>query len=94
MIGSQLQSGSAASAPPEDADLLEDAPTLLDQLTQDPSGRRLAEILEELSVAAATIEAALAESPRSAHTPVLRDLLGAIRLGESLVTETWNSMHA
>ena len=91
MIGSQLQSGSAAA---DDAELLEDAPTLLSQLTEDPSGRRLAEILDELSVAAVAIEAALADSPRSAHTPVLRDLLGAIRLGESLVTETWNSMHA
>jgi hypothetical protein len=91
MIGSELHSGSAG---PDDAELLEDAPTLLSQLTEDPSGRRLAEILDELSAAAAEIEAALVDSPRSTHTPVLRDMLGAIRLGESLVTETWNSMHA
>ena len=92
MSGSQWQSDGAAL---DDATLGEGAQTaLIDQLTADVSGRRLAEILEELTVAGAAIEAALLEAPRSADTPVLRELLGAVRLGESLVMETWNSLHA
>ncbi len=92
MSGSQWHSDSTAL---DDATLGEGAQTaLIDQLTADVSGRRLAEILEELTVAGAAIEAALLEAPRSANTPVLCELLGAVRLGESLVMETWNSLHA
>ena len=68
--------------------------TLNEQLARDTSGKLLDEVLDELSVAAATIESALEDNPAEPNARVLRDLLAAIRLGESLVTETWNSVHA
>jgi hypothetical protein len=68
--------------------------TLNEQLARDTSGKLLDEVLDELSVAAATIESALEDNPNAADARVLRDLLTAIRSGESLVTETWNSVHA
>ena len=68
--------------------------TLNEQLARDTSGKLLDEVLDELSVAAATIESALEDTPSAPNARVLQDLLAAIRLGESLVTETWNSVHA
>jgi hypothetical protein len=68
--------------------------TLNEQLAQDHSGKLLDEVLSELSVAATTIESALRTDSSAMNKRVLGDLLTAIRLGESLVTETWNSIHA
>lgn len=67
--------------------------TLNEQLLRDTCGTRLAEVLDELSVAATTIEAALEDQVGGTNERVLRDLLAAIRVGESIVTETWNSVH-
>lgn len=68
--------------------------TLNEQLARDTGGKLLDEVLSELSVAAATIESALESDSSATNKRVLGDLLAAIRLGESLVTETWNSIHA
>jgi len=69
--------------------------TLNEQLARDPAGQLRDEVLDELAVAVEAIHAALEEG----HVPqeqerVLVDLLAAIRLGETVVTETWNSVHA
>jgi hypothetical protein len=68
--------------------------TLNDQLARDTSGKLRDEVLDELAVAADTIEVALDGNVSETNARVLRDLLAAIRLGETIVTETWNSVHA
>lgn len=68
--------------------------TLNEQLARDTSGKLRDEVLDELAVAAETLEAALDGPTNEANAKVLQDLLEAVRLGETLVTETWNSVHA
>ena len=69
------------------------ADTLNEQLLRDSTGKRRDEVLDELAVAAQEIELALAGSVSEPHAKVLRDLLDAIRLGESIVTQTWEWAH-
>lgn len=88
------RSRAAAPVPDKTAALRGSEATLNEQLARDTSGKLLDEVLDELSVAAATIESALEDNPGATNTRVLRDLLAAIRLGESIVTQTWNSVHA
>lgn len=69
--------------------------TMNEQLARDTTGKVRDEVLDELAVAAETLEEALAGNNLSeAHLPVLRDLLAAIKLSETIVSETWNSVHA
>jgi hypothetical protein len=67
--------------------------TLNEQLRCDSTGKRRDEVLDELAVAAQEIEFALAGGVSEPHEKVLRDLLDAIRLGESIVTQTWDWAH-
>jgi hypothetical protein len=67
--------------------------TLNEQLRRDSTGKRRDEMLDELAVAAQEIEFALAGGVGEPHAKVLRDLLDAIRLGESIVTQTWEWAH-
>jgi hypothetical protein len=68
--------------------------TLNDQLARDTTGKLRDEVLDELAVAADTLEEALNGNVNGTNARVLRDLLAAIRLGETIVTETWSSVHA
>jgi hypothetical protein len=67
--------------------------TLNEQLRRDVTGKRRDEMLDELAVAAQEIEFVLAGGVSEPHTQVLRDLLDAVRLGESIVTQTWEWAH-
>jgi hypothetical protein len=67
--------------------------TLNEQLARDCSGKLRDEVLDELAVAAQDIEASLEAGPDEANERVLRDLLAALRLGESIVAQVWQSVH-
>ncbi len=67
--------------------------TLNEQLLRDTSGKLRDQILDELAVAAQDVETALDGNPAASRAEVLRNLLDAIRLGESIVAEVWNSVH-
>jgi hypothetical protein len=67
--------------------------TLNDQLARDASGALRDEVLDELAIAAQDIEAALEGQCAPSDAQVLRDLLGALRVGESVVAQVWNSFH-
>jgi hypothetical protein len=67
--------------------------TLNEQLARDPAGKLRDEVLDELAVAAQDIEAALEGRPAAAQAEVLSNLLGAIRLGEIIVAQVWDSFH-
>jgi hypothetical protein len=67
--------------------------TLNEQLRRDSTGKRRDEVLDELAVAAQEIEFALAGGVSEPHAKVLGDLLDAVRLGESIVTQTWEWAH-
>jgi hypothetical protein len=68
--------------------------TLNEQLARDSSGKLQEQVLDELAVAAQEIELTLAGNDLpEGDAQVLRDLLDAVRLGESIVTQTWQSVH-
>jgi len=68
--------------------------TLNEQLARDSSGKLHEEVLDELAVAAQEIELTLAGGGLpEGDAQVLRDLLEAVRLGETIVTQTWKSVH-
>jgi hypothetical protein len=67
--------------------------TLNEQLVQDPQGKLRDQLLDELAVAAQEIELALEGEPSELDERVLRELLEAVRLGEKIVTETWEFVH-
>jgi len=67
--------------------------TLNDQLARDASGTLRDEVLDELAIATQDIEAALEGQCAPSDAQVLRDLLGALRVGESVVAQVWNSFH-
>jgi hypothetical protein len=67
--------------------------TLNDQLAQDTTGKLRDEVLDELAVAAQELEMALEGPVSGADAKVLRDLLEAVRLGEAIVTQAWQSFH-
>jgi hypothetical protein len=68
--------------------------TLNEQLVRDTQGRLRDEVLDELAVATQEIEVALEGKLSEAHARVLRDLLEAVRLGETIVAQTWESVHS
>jgi len=67
--------------------------TLNEQLARDASGTLRDEMLDELAIAAQDIEAALEGQCPSSDAQVLRNLLGALRIGESVVAQVWHSFH-
>ena len=67
--------------------------TLNEQLLRDSTGEFRDEVLDELAVAAQEIELALEGDVGEANARVLRELLAAVRLGETVVIQTWESVH-
>jgi hypothetical protein len=67
--------------------------TLNEQLVRDTQGKLRDEVLDELAVAAEEIELALEGKSGEADARVLRDLLAAVQLGETIVTQTWELVH-
>lgn len=67
--------------------------TLNEQLARDASGKLRDEVLDELAIAAQDIEAALGGPCAPSDAQVLGDLLGALRIGESVVAQVWHSFH-
>ncbi len=63
------------------------------QLEHDSTGELRDRWVDELMDAARAIEAALAGRPPAGDTEVLRDLLDAVRLGERVLLDVWNSLH-
>jgi hypothetical protein len=63
------------------------------RLEGDVQGRLREQLLDEMRSAERDIEMALAAKPATAVTEVLQNLLGAVRLGERVVAETWDSFH-
>jgi hypothetical protein len=63
------------------------------RLEGDAQGRLRDQVLDEMRSAGQDIEMALAAKPATAVAEVLRNLLGAVRLGERVVAETWDSFH-
>jgi hypothetical protein len=91
MYGTQTRPGAAAhvsaTEPPE-----EDVPLNV-RLAGDGAGALRDEFLDELAVAAVDIETALGRESDAAQAQMLRNLLQAVRLGEGVVAEAWNSLH-
>ena len=67
--------------------------TLNEQLLRDTQGALRDQVLDELALAAQEIELALEAKSNGANAQVLRDLLAAVRLGETVVAETWELAH-
>lgn len=67
--------------------------TLNEQLLRDTQGTLRDQVLDELALAAQEIELALEAKSNGANAWVLRDLLAAVRLGETVVAETWELAH-
>jgi hypothetical protein len=67
--------------------------TLNEQLLRDSEGKLRDEVLDELALAAQEIELALGNKLNETNVRVLRDLLAAVRLGETIVSETWELAH-
>jgi hypothetical protein len=63
------------------------------RLEGDVQGRLREQLLDEMRSAERDIEIALAAKPATAVAEVLQNLLGAVRLGERVVAETWDSFH-
>lgn len=66
---------------------------LEEQLERDGSGELRDKLIDELQVAAEEIRAALGGEPAAADVQVLKGLLEAVKLSESVVTDTWNAFH-
>jgi hypothetical protein len=67
--------------------------TLNEQLLRDTQGALRDQVLDELALAAQEIELALEAKSNGANAQVLRDLLAAVRLGETVVAQTWELAH-
>jgi hypothetical protein len=67
--------------------------TLNEQLARDETGKLRDDVLDELAVAAQDIETALCGKLTPKDAEVLRELLGAIRIGATVVSELWHSFH-
>lgn len=67
--------------------------TLNEQLLRDTQGTRRDEVLDELAIAAQEIQLALQSRLSEANVRVLRDLLAAVRVGETVVAESWALVH-
>ena len=67
--------------------------TLNEQLLRDTQGALRDQVLDELALAAQEIELALDSKSNGANARVLRDLLAAVRLGETVVAQTWELAH-
>jgi hypothetical protein len=67
--------------------------TLNEQLVRDSQGKLRDEVLDELAIAAQEIELALAGKLEEANARLLGELLAAVRLGETIVAQTWKSVH-
>jgi len=93
MTESGIQPGT--KVPDKGAALRGSEATLNEQLARDTAGSLRDEVLDELAVAVEAIHSALEEgNVTEEQERILVDLLAAIRLGETVVTETWNSVHA
>jgi len=64
---------------------------LHEQLEHDATGELRDRLAAELREAARDIEAALGEKPGKDQAEVLRDLLGAVKLGEDVLGQVWDS---
>ena len=64
---------------------------LHEQLEHDATGELRDRLTAELREAARDIEAALGEKPGKDQAEVLRELLGAVRLGEDVLGQVWDS---
>lgn len=91
MYGSQTRPGMTAAD--KEAALRGAEVTLNEQLLRDPQGKLRDQVLDELAVAAQEIELALEGKLSEAHARVLGELLDAVRLGEAIVTQTWEFAH-
>jgi hypothetical protein len=67
--------------------------TLNEQLVRDTQGKLRDEVLDELAIAAQEIELALEGKLGEANARLLGELLAAVRLGETIVAQTWKSVH-
>lgn len=67
--------------------------TLNEQLLRDAQGTLRDQVLDELALAVQEIELALDSKLNEVNARVLRDLLAAVRLGETVVAETWELAH-
>jgi hypothetical protein len=67
--------------------------TLNEQLLRDDQGTLRDQVLDELALAAQEIEQALDSRLSEMNARVLRDLLAAVRVGETIVTQTWELAH-
>jgi hypothetical protein len=92
MYGTQIRPGAAAHVSATEPHADEDVP-LNERLAGDGGGALRDELLDELAVAAVDIEVALGRESDAAQAQMLRNLLQAVRLGEGVVAEAWNSLH-
>jgi hypothetical protein len=67
--------------------------TLNEQLLRDSDGTLRDQVLDELALAAQEIELALGARLNETNAQVLRALLAAVRVGETVVAETWELAH-
>jgi hypothetical protein len=88
-----LNDGTPLQASARGAALRGSEATLNEQLVRDSTGAKRDEILDELAVAAQEIELALEADMPATQAKVLGDLLAAVRLGETIVSQTWESIH-
>lgn len=64
-----------------------------DQLRGDESGQARDRLIDELNLAADEIRAALGEQHATAELEILKDLLEAVALSETVVADVWSSFH-
>ena len=67
--------------------------TLNEQLLRDEGGTLRDQVLDELALAAQEIELTLESRLNETNARVLRELLAAVRLGETIVAQTWELAH-
>ena len=65
-----------------------------DQLRRDESGDLRDQLTDELAMAVQDIETALAGELAGSEAEILRDLLQALKISESILLQVWDSMHA
>ena len=91
MYGSQTRPGMTVAD--KEAALRGAEVTLNEQLLRDTQGKLRDQVLDELAVAAQEMELALEGKLSEVNARVLRDLLAAVRLGETIVAQTWELAH-
>jgi len=69
------------------------APGLDDQLAEDASGQLRDSLLDELFLAANHLETVLADGCERDEAEMLRKLLGAVRVAETVVSDAWRAFH-